>query len=70
MRAYKLKVKMVFEATVIVRAHNRYDAKTIAERDWGCTLNNASTSNLSDSKTKEGVVDWNVTIHPVKTIIK
>lgn len=70
MRAYKLKVKMVFESTVIVRAHNRYDARTIANRDWGCTLNNANTSNLSETKTEEGVVDWNVNVHPSKTVIK
>lgn len=70
MRSYKLKVKMVFEATVIVRAHNRYDARTIADRDWGCTINNASTSNSSESKTEEGVVDWNLSIHPSKTVIR
>lgn len=70
MRSYKIKVKMVFEATVIIRATDRLHAKTIAERDWGCTLNNATTSNSSDYKTKEGVVDWNITIHPIKTIIK
>lgn len=61
---------MVFESTVIVRADNRLEARTIANRDWGCILNNASCSNLSNSKTEEGVVDWNVNSFPSKTTIR
>lgn len=70
MKTYKVKVSYTFEGEVKVRAENKNDAKEIVERDFGLVSPEVSTSNTSDSKDDEGVVDWNIDVHPNRIKIK
>lgn len=58
MKTYTMEVKVTFTGTIQVKADTKREAREIANRDWGVTINNAHTSN------DEHVVDWDMDMTP------
>lgn len=70
MKKFKLKYKATFTGTIDVRADNRKEAIDMVERDFGglqATVGHGITSNSRD---EEGIVNWDIHIHPDTTSIK
>ncbi len=56
MKMYKIKAKIVFEGSFLVKADSFDDARRIVEKECGCTLSNGISSINSD-------VDWDFDPH-------
>lgn len=56
MKAYKIKAKIVFEGSFLVKAEHFEEARRIVEKECGCTLSNGISSLNSN-------VDWDFDPH-------
>jgi hypothetical protein len=70
MKTYTFRVSYTFEGEVEVRAENRERAKEIIEKDFGAVSPEYHTSSSSDHPEDEGIVDWNMGIHPERHCIR
>ena len=64
MKAYKAKVKFVFEGIVFVNAENRNEATEFIDRHFGMVVGDIH-SVLGDDE----IPDWDFPVHPEKKIV-